>query len=135
MKKTIKIITACALILGVVASFTGCDWTTEADKVNHNMSLDAAYFNCERKIVVYNVLKDTIVFEMEGFLDISNNTYDELVVTCKVGENQYKKNYIYLNDFVTYTVEDITGTHADSWHYKMYYHTGWPIDVDVNKEP
>ena len=133
--RTLAIFVGLMILMFIAAAFTGCDLSTEADKVNYNMSQEAAYFNCERRIVVYNAIKHEIILEVSGYMDISNNSHDELVVTCKVGEDQYKKNYIYLNDFVLYTVEDITGTHTDPWHYEMFYHTGMPIDIDINKEP
>ncbi len=65
------------------------------------------------------------------YMSISNNSNNELVVTCKVGNNEYKKNYVYLNDYTMYVVEDITGTHTDPYHYKMYFHTEFPIDVEI----
>jgi hypothetical protein len=34
-----------------------------------------------------------------------------------------QKNYIYLNDYTLYVVEDITGTHTDPYHYQLYFHT------------
>ena len=64
-------------------------------------------------------------------MDISNNTTSELVVTCKVGANEYKKNYVYLNEWTIYVVEDITGTYTDPYHYKMYFHTEILPDVEV----
>ena len=107
-------------VLFVVGSFIGC---SEADKANYNISKQADYFESERKITVYNARTDTIIFEAEGYMSISNNETDELVITCKVGPSQYKKNYVYLNDFTLYVVEDITGTHTDPYHYKWYFHT------------
>lgn len=56
-------------------------------------------------------------------MSISNNSTSELVITCKIGPNEYKKNYIYLNDYTLYVVKDITGTHTDPYHYKLYFHT------------
>ena len=56
---------------------------------------------------------------------------DELVVTCKVGPDEYKKNYIYLNEYTLYVVEDITGTHTDPYHYKLYFHTNVLPTVEV----
>lgn len=127
MRKFLCIV-LCALCIS--ALLTGC-FSTEAQKVNHNMSLQAGEFGCERKITVYNAIKHEIILEIEGYMDVSNNSHDELVVTCKVGPEQYKKNYIYLNQFVLYTVEDITGTHADPYHYKMVFHTSFPIDIET----
>ncbi len=125
-----KIIVCVLLILAVILCFTGC---SEADKVNANMSKQADYFECERKITVYNARTDTVIFEAEGYMSISNNASKELVITFKVGPNEYKKNYVYLNDFTLYVVEDITGTHTDPYHYKWYFHT--EIFPDVETKP
>lgn len=62
---------------------------------------------------------------------IDNNTSSELVVTAKVGPDTYKKNYVYLNDYTLYVVEDISGTHTDPYHYKIYFHTEFPLDVET----
>lgn len=124
MKKFVCIFLAlCALLI-----FYGC---TEADKVNSNLSKQADYFECERRITVYNARTDTVILEAEGYMSISNNIKNELVVTVKTGPNEYKKNYIYLNTYTLYVVEDITGTHTDPYHYKMYFHTEFPIDVET----
>lgn len=64
-------------------------------------------------------------------MSISNNSHSELIVTCKVGANEYKKNYIYLNDYTLYVVEDITGTHADPYHYVIEFHTEFPVRAEV----
>lgn len=122
MKKKIKFVFVAALLAALLA---GC---TEADKVNANISKQADYFECERKITVYNARTDNIILEAEGYMSVSNNTSNELVITCKIGPNEYKKNYIYLNSYTLYVVEDITGTHTDPYHYKMYFHTEFPVD-------
>lgn len=51
-----------ALILGASLTMTGC---SEADKVNYNMSKQADYFECERKITVYNARKANVQASME----------------------------------------------------------------------
>nr|DAQ07909.1 MAG TPA: protein of unknown function (DUF5052) [Caudoviricetes sp.] len=126
MKK--KLFALLALLCCVIVVLTGC---SEADKVNHNISKQAEYFECERRVTVYNARTDTIILEAEGYMDISNNSTNELVVTVKTGANSYKKNYIYLNDYTIYVVEDITGTHTDPYHYKLYFHTEILPDVEV----
>lgn len=123
-----KIASAIAAITLSAALLTGC---SEADKVNHDLSKQANYFECERKITVYNARTDTIILEAEGYMSLSNNGSNELVATFQVGENEYKKNYIYLNDYTLYVVEDISGTHTDPYHYKMYFHTEIPVDIEV----
>lgn len=116
------------VLVFVCVILVGC---SEADKVNANISKQADYFETERKITVYNARTDKIILEAEGFMSISNNSSHELVVTCKIGPNTYKKNYVYLNDYTMYVVEDITGTHTDPYHYKMYFHTEFPIDIET----
>lgn len=124
MKKIIVFI--CSIVM--LFSLTAC---SEADKVNSNLSKQADYFECERKITVYNARTDLIILEAEGYMSVSNNSANELVVTCKVGPDEYKKNYIYLNEYTMYVVEDITGTHTDPYHYKLYFHTDILPDVEV----
>lgn len=126
MKKIIALI----LVAVLICSFAGCT-VQEADKVNYNMNVTADNFGCERRITVYNARTDKIILYAEGYMSISNNSASELVVTCKVGASEYKKNYIYLNDYTLYVVEDITGTHADPYHYLIEFHTKFPVSVDV----
>lgn len=126
MKKVICMVLATLVAVGCMA---GC---TAADTVNHNLSQEANNFKCLRKITVYNARTDLIVMEMEGYMSLSNNTAGELIVTCMTGENEYRKNYVYLNEYVIYVVEDITGTVTDPYHYKVHFYTPMP-DIDINK--
>lgn len=125
MKRAIRLISPLFFLLLLLC---GC---SEADKVNVNLSKDADYFNCERRITVYNARSDNVILTVEGYMSISNNSSSELVVTCKTGADTYKKNYVYLNDYTLYVVEDITGTHSDPYHYQMYFHTEFPFAVDL----
>ena len=119
----------CAIMIMVIALF--CVGCSEADRVNHNISKQANYFETERRITVYNARTDKIILEAEGLMSISNNSDNELVCTIKTGPNTYKKNYIYLNAYTMQVVEDITGTMTDPYHYKMYFHTEVLPDVEV----
>lgn len=126
MKKFVAILLA---VMCMVGCLTGC---TAAEDVNYNLSQAADNFEVVRKITVYNARTDMIIMEMEGIMSLSNNSTSELVVTCKTGEDEYKKNYVYLNDYVIYVVEDITGTVTDPYHYKIHFYTALP-DIDLNK--
>lgn len=125
MKKII-----CLVLLGVcLFSFASC---SSANVVNNNLSKSADNFEVVRKITVYNARTDLIIMEMEGYMSLSNNSTSELVVTCKTGKDEYKKNYVYLNEYVIYVVEDITSTVTDPYHYKIKFYTAIP-DIDINK--
>lgn len=121
-----------ALVLTLIITvllFAGCN-TTEAQRVNENISKQSNYFECERRVTVYNARTDKVIMYIEGYIDISNNSHNELVVTAKVGTNVYKKNYVYLNDYTLYVVEDINGTHTDPYHYKVYFDVKTP-DIEI----
>ena len=124
-----KIMAILIIMLCLVGCLMSC---TEAENVNYNLSQAADNFEVVRKITVYNARTDMIIMEMEGFMSLSNNSTSELVVTCKVGKDEYKKNYVYLNDYVIYVVEDISGTTTDPYHYKIHFYTSIP-DFDLNK--
>lgn len=128
MKKFICVVLVLLLCIGC---FTGCALGTQSANVNHNLTVSANNFECLRRITVYNARTDLIIMEMEGYMSLSNNSSDELVVTCKTGEDEYKKNYVYLNDYTLYVVEDISGTVTDPYHYKVHYYFAIP-DVEVN---
>lgn len=125
MKKIISII---LILIIIVCMFTAC--YTEAQRVNQNIAKQSNYFECERRVTVYNARTDKIILYIEGYIDISNNTHSELVVTAKVGPGIYKKNYVFLNDYTLYVVEDISGTHTDPYHYKVYFDIKMP-DIEV----
>lgn len=128
MKKFTKLTIALTMALLLIFSVCSC---TAAETVNYNLSQAADNFQVIRKITVYNARTDLIVLEMEGAMSISNSSTRELVVTCMTGPSQYKKNYIYLNEYVIYVVEDISGTVTDPYHYKVHFYTPMP-DIDIN---
>lgn len=130
MKRFLSIFLLITILALSLVCFASC---TASETVNHNLSVKADNFECLRRITVYNARTDLIVLEIEGYMSLNNNTHSELVVTCKVGDDQYKKNYVYLNDYVIYVVEDITGTETDPYHYKVIFYTPVP-DVEVNPE-
>ena len=124
MKKLlIAILSVCVLICA-----SGC---SEATRVNYNISRQAEYFECERRVTVYNARTDKVIMLIEGYINIETDTENkELVVTAKVGPSTYKKNYVYLTDYTLYVVDDISGTHTDPWHYKIYFDFKLP-DIEV----
>lgn len=104
---------------------------SEALRVNHNISKQAQYFECERRVTVYNARTDKCIMMIEGWINIENNTeHHELIVTAKVGKDTYKVNYVYLTDYTLYVVDDISGTHTDPYHYKIYFDFKMP-DVEA----
>ena len=122
-KILVSILAACVFIC-----VSGC---SEAKRVNHNISRQAEYFECERRVTVYNARTDKVIMLIEGYINIETDYQNnELIVTAKVGASTYKKNYVYLTDYTLYVVDDISGTHTDPWHYKIYFDFKLP-DIEV----
>ena len=122
-KILIAILAACILICA-----SGC---SEAERVNQNISRQAEYFECERRVTVYNARTDNVIMLIEGYINIeTDHQNNELIVTAKVGEDTYKKNYVYLTEYTLYVIDDISGTHTDPWHYKIYFDFKLP-DIEV----
>lgn len=111
-----KIAILVAMMMIAVLAMTGC---SEASRVNANISKEANNFNVVRRIVVINARSDKPVFELVGAFSISNSVDNELVVTCEIGPGQYKKHYIYLNDWTMYVVEDLSGSDVSPYHYEI----------------
>lgn len=127
-----KRILAMLLVVMMLCTLTGClEGCTEAEKASYNLSKEADYFNCERRLTVYNARTDMMIFTIEGYFSLSNNSARELVITCKVGANEYKKNYVYLTENTLYVMEDITGTHVDPYHYTLTWHTEFPVEIET----
>ena len=126
MKKMILI--TMLVLVGIVLG--GCVRTSTT--VNHNLSKDADEFNLYRKITVTNARTDTIMLQAEGYMSLSNNSANELVVTIKTGENTYYKDYIYLNDWTCYVMEQTEPTGTDKYHYQLVFYPERIIpDVEI----
>jgi hypothetical protein len=106
-------------LLAVTLLLTAC---SDADVVSHNLSKEADYFKIMRRIVFYNGITGEYMLTLEGRCSLGN--YDdvgELTVTCKTGEEEYKKHFLGLSDNVTYFVEQIDGKNVSPDHYKVIF--------------
>lgn len=112
MKKLLLI--AVALSLSFIA---GC--STDADVVSRNLSLDAGNFKIDRRIVFYNGITGTYILTIEGRCQVEHG--DKLAVTCKTGDNDYKKHYLGLSDNVTYFSEQLNEAHTSAYRYKVVF--------------
>lgn len=113
MKKIIAIIVTLAVI---ICMFAGC---RQADRTRYNVQKEADNFNVERRLSVINARTDKPMLELSGYFSISNNGANELVITSQTGPNEYRVNYVYLNEWTLYVVEDISGAHVDPYHYEI----------------
>ena len=114
-----KKILAFGVALSVMLGMAGC---STAHTVNHNLSKDANEFNIYRRITVTNARTDTVMLQAEGYMALGNNSSNELVVTIKTGDDQYYKDYIYLNDWTCYVMEQTEPKGIDKYHYELVFY-------------
>lgn len=120
-----------ALILFVfVLLLAGC---SAADTASYNLSKTADSFGVLRRVVFYNGITGDYILQVEGLCSLGNNdTTGELSITCKTGENEYKKHYLGLSDNVTYFAEQIDAANVDTFHYKVIFRPSIILpDIDV----
>lgn len=112
-KKIITTFTIAALAL------TGC---SAADRASQNVSAASDNFEVPRRIVFFNGITDTYLLTIEGLCSIKADGQDgQLEVTCKTGEDQFKKHYLGLSDNVTYFLEQTAPVEADTYHYRVMF--------------
>ena len=119
----------CLILVGLICfSLVAC---SQAERVSYNISKEADNFNVTRRLAVINARTDKPIFEIIGNFSISNTSTNELAVTVEVEKGQYKKHYVYLNEWTIYTVEDVSGAYVDNYHYEVNYLPEMIIPVTI----
>lgn len=114
MKKYIGILLVVCLIF---TCLVGC---RKSERVSYNISKEADNFNVVRRLTVINARTDSPLFELIGRFSLSNNSSDELEITCQTAPNEYKKHYVYVNrEWTLYVVEDVSGADVSPYHYEI----------------
>jgi hypothetical protein len=111
MKRLLPLLLLCAVFAA------GCQ--TKAQVVSRNLSLEAGDFKITRRIVFYNGITDTYILTIEGRCQVEHG--DKLAVTCKTGDDAYKKHYLGLSDNVTYFSEQLEEKAVSGYRYKVMF--------------
>lgn len=116
MKKNNKIIGSVVAVAAAL-SLGACN---AADTASRNISYESDNFKVMRRIVFVNGITDKYLLSIEGLCSITRDKEDnQLEVTCKTGDSEYKKHYLGISDNVTYFVEQMDGSDVDTFHYKV----------------
>ncbi|WP_343250596.1 hypothetical protein [Diplocloster hominis] len=118
------------VIIGMVFTLIACQ--TEAQKVSHNLSLEADNFNVVRQLTVINCLEGDVLFQMTGKMSITADRADnQLEVIVENEDGTYKKHFVGLSDNVTYVVEDLDINNVSKYRYTLNYNPKMWIPVEV----
>lgn len=110
----IPLLTLIAVILAA-SLLTGCD---DAQIASNNLSKAAQNFEINRRIIFYNGITDAYMLTIVGRCAIEDEM-NQLEVTCKTGDDQFKKHFLGLSDNVTYFAEQLEAVHASAYHYRV----------------
>jgi hypothetical protein len=116
-KKFIALGIAAAVGLGALLS--GC--SSDADTVSVNLSTEAEQFRITRHITVINGFTDQIVMEVEGRCSVetgSSSLAGAFELTCKIADDEYIKNYVWLGDNAIVSVEQVETADVSVYHYE-----------------
>ena len=118
-----------APVAALALTVAGC---SAADVASSNISQDSDNFRVHRRVGFVNGITDEYLLEIEGLCSIKDSK-GQLEVTCKVGDDQYKKHFLGLSDNVTYVVEQLEPSTEDVYHYKVVFRPE-TILPDINVE-
>lgn len=103
--------------LTLMGALTACE-DDDAVVASENLSKAADNFEIARRIVFFNGITDTYLLEIQGACAIADEG-NQLEVTCKIGENAFKKHFLGLSDNVSYFVEQVEAADVSVYHYRV----------------
>lgn len=103
--------------LAATALLSGC---TNADRASQNLSKGADHFEVNRRIVMFNGITDNYLLSIEGHCSIKDAN-EQLEVTCRLGDDEYKKHILGLSDNVSYFVEQLEPSDVSVYHYRVIF--------------
>ncbi|MFD3427128.1 hypothetical protein ACFWVM_06340 [Nocardia fluminea] len=113
-----KLIAAVAALFAAAVAVTGC--SSDADVVSENLSKESDQFKINRRVVFFNGITDKYLLSIEGKCSIKDEN-NQLEVTCKTGDDEYKKHFLGLSDNVSYFVEQLEAAEVSRYHYKVIF--------------
>jgi hypothetical protein len=113
-----KFLAAIAAVVFLSVGLAAC--SSDADVASKNLSKAADNFEVNRQIIFYNGITGAYVAEVDGLCSVGNHDdAGKLSVTCKVGPDQYIKNYLGLSDNVTWFALQTSPVRVSTSHYRV----------------
>ena len=112
MNRPATLLAVCATLL---VATTACD---DAEVASRNISKASDNFEVDRRIVFYNGVTGDYMLTIEGRCSIEDQT-TQLEVTCRVGQQDYRKHFLGLSDNVTYFAEQLSPGDVSVFHHRI----------------
>ena len=110
-----RVLTAIIVLTAIL--FNGC---TDASIASKNLSKQSDMFEIDRRVVFYNGITGDYILTITGKCSLAKVS-GKLAVTCKVGEDEYKKHFLGLSDNVTYFAEQLYSKNVSVYHYEVVF--------------
>lgn len=126
-----KMFSVLMVMVLIICALTGC--TTEAERVEYNLTKEADNFNIVRELTVIDCINGDVLFQMSGRMSITADTADNQLEIIVEDNGTYVKHFVGLSDNVTYVVEDLNlGDNAVSkYRYTLNFNPKMWIPVDI----
>ena len=133
--KTIKKLVIAGAILLAPLGLAACGRdASDSEVASQNLSTAADNFEINRRVVFFNGITDKYLLSIEGRCSITDQG-NQLEVTCKVGDNAYKKQFLGLSDNVSYFVEQLDAADVSVYHYRVIFKPDVIVpDVDLKTQ-
>ena len=105
-----------ALALSSIGMLAACQ--DDAKVASYNLSKASDNFEVTRRVVFMNGITDSYMLEITGLCSIEDQV-NQLEVTCKTGNDAFKKHFLGLSDNVTYFVEQREDRDVSLYHYRV----------------
>lgn len=129
--KHIKSVLAVIIIAVII-----CGCQRQANKVSYNISKQADNFNVMRRLTVMNTRTDKCLLQMTGRFSIQNEGNNELSVIVEIDRKRgiYQKHFVYLNEWTSYTVEDLNGVKVSKYDYELEFMPQMLVPVKIRAD-
>jgi hypothetical protein len=120
---------AFSIILIAVMLLAGCG-NKETTSISNNETIEMSdeqitaltetkYYGTYKQFTLWNIETNEEVFNIIGRLCVSHDIInDELIVTTKIGNNEYRKDRIQDTDKMFYTLRDVPNDFSEPYHYE-----------------
>ena len=113
MKRTIALLAMLA-----IGALLPMACANDAQIASNNLSRAADNFEILRRVVFLNGITDTYLLAIEGLCSVEDQG-NQLEVTCKTGDDEYKKHFLGLSNNVTYFAEQVEAAQVSAYHYRV----------------
>lgn len=133
MKRAKHVAVICCTASVIALGLSGC--TSDASVASSNLSKAADNFEINRRVVFYNGITGEYMLSIEGLCSLGRASETNAVtVTCKTGQNDYKKHFLGLSDNVTYFAEQVAAAQASQYQYRVVFKPLAIVpDIEVRK--